>query len=85
MFQESNLDRFNDNKSTKVFQTFHGCQNRVIRFPQNVCHSPENCYNKQKRSIIKYRKFKIFPMMLFSKISKSCQNLIMKNTFQSAR
>ena len=38
MFQESNLDRFNDNKSTKVFQTFYGCQ----RFPQNVCHSPEN-------------------------------------------
>ena len=42
-------------------------------------HRVMETHHKQKPSTVKYRKFKNFSMILFSKISKAfCQNLIMK-------
>ena len=74
MFKESlctNLYSFNDKKSTKVFQTFYGYWNRVIRFPLNVCHSHENLLQQTEAAYCQISKFKNFSSNAFLKDLKT--------------
>ena len=63
MFQESfwaNLYRFNNKKSTKVFQIFYDVRKVLSDFHKMCDTVMKTYYNKQKPSIFKYQKYNFF-------------------------